>query len=416
MNIFQHSLTLILTLFLSIPPTTQQQLANTDLNALQQITYSLTDVNSGRFFATWNFTSPEYACSTFAGITCSVIGSQVRVTALYLGTGLSSSPGLAGTIPESVYQLTELTQLILYAGIVTGFIPSEIGRRLKNLRVVSLTGNRLTGAIPASFSELQNLHTLDLSHNKLTGDIPPELASLPDLRVLILSHNNLVGEIPDLSNESKLIHLDISKNNLTGMLPGSIPVTLRYMSLSSNALWGPVQYMTSSNLIYLDLSMNKFSGPIPGILFTSSVTSLFLQRNNFSGLLTSFSRSRSSAYGPGTTVDLSHNFLSGEIPDFLSTVETLFLNNNHFSGEVPAAYVSNVFAGMMRTLYLQHNYLTGFPGGNSMVLPDGAALCLSYNCMVPPAVGLMACPASAGGPVSRPFRQCGVFRGGDTMG
>ncbi|XP_076928864.1 uncharacterized protein LOC143592985 [Bidens hawaiensis] len=417
-NIFHHSLTLILTLFLSIPPTHQQQLATTDLIALQQITYSLTDVNSGMFFATWNFTSPEYACSTFSGVTCSVIGSQLRVTALYLGTGLSGLPGLAGTVPESVYQLTELTQLILYAGIVTGFIPSEIGRRLKNLRIVSLTDNRITGTIPASFSELQYLHTLDLSHNQLTGSIPPELTSLPDLKVLVLSSNKLVGKVPNFSDESKLIHLDISKNNLTGTLPDNVPVTLSYLSLSSNGLWGPVQFMMSTNLIYLDLSMNKFSGPIPEILFTSSVTSLFLQRNNFSGVLTpsSSSRSRSLVYGRGTTVDLSHNFITGEIPSFLNTVETLFLNNNHFSGEVPESYVSNVVAGIMRTLYLQHNYLTGCPVDNSMVLSGGAALCLSYNCMVPPAVGLMACPASAGGPVSRPFRQCEGFRSGNTLG
>ncbi|KAI3504212.1 hypothetical protein L1887_32757 [Cichorium endivia] len=420
-NTFLQLLTLILTLLLSISPTTQQQLAAVDLNALHQITDTLTDVKNGGFFSTWNFSSPENPCSSFAGVTCSVINGQLRVTALLLGTGLSDSPGLAGTIsPDGIYALSELTQLILYPGIVTGFIPSQLGRRLKNLRVISLTNNRLTGTIPETISELQNLHTLDLSHNKLTGVIPRTLASaLPELKVLVLAYNNLAGNIPDFSEESQLIHLDLRNNLLSGTLPETMPATLRYLSLSSNGLWGPLNSVSSSYLVYLDLSMNKFSGPIPDSFFTSSLSSMYLQRNNLSGEVPPPSPSSFfESYGPGSTIDLSHNFLSGEIPNFLDSVETLFLNNNHFTGKVPRNYVTNVFTGTTRTLYLQHNYLSSFPLENprDMVLPDGVALCLSYNCMVPPAVGLTACPASAGGPFSRPFRQCSVFNIGNSIG
>ncbi|KAL8196024.1 hypothetical protein R6Q57_025024 [Mikania cordata] len=419
-EIFRHRLTLFLTL-VSISPTIQQELAAGDLNALHQITYTLTDVKTGGFFSTWNFTSPENPCYSFAGVTCDVVNNQLRVVSLYLGTGLSDSPGLAGTISATgIYDLTELTQLILYPGIVTGFIPSLIGHRLKNLRVISLTNNRLTGTIPASISELQNLHTLDLSHNELTGIIPSTLPSaLPELRVLVLAYNNIAGEIPEFSDESHLIHLDLRNNKLSGTLPVTIPAMLRYLSLSSNGLWGPVNYVPSSYLVYLDLSMNKFSGPLPNSLFRSSLSSMYLQRNNFSGEVqppppSSFPE----PYGPGSTVDLSHNFMSGQIPNFLNSVETLFLNNNHFSGKVPESYVTNVFAGATKTLYLQHNYLTSFPMENNgeTVLPEGVALCLSYNCMVPPAVGLRACPASAGGPISRPFRQCSVFNSGNSLG
>lgn len=419
-NIFRRQLlTFSVTLLLSISPTTQQQLALLDLNALRQIMDSLTDVKNGGFFSTWNFSSPENPCSTFTGVTCSVINGQLRVTSLFFGTGLSDSPGLAGTIfAPGIYDLSELTQLVLYPGIVTGSIPSLLGHHLKNLRVLSLTNNRLTGTIPETISELQNLHTLDLSHNKLTGEIPPTLVSgLPDLKVLVVAYNNLAGEIPEFSNESQLIHLDLRNNMLWGTLPETMPATLRYLSLSSNGLWGPLQSVPSSYLVYLDLSMNKFSGPIPDSLFRSSLSSMYLQRNNLSGHLPP-PPSSSESYGPGSTIDLSHNFLSGEIPHFLDNVETLFLNNNHFTGKVPENYVQNVMTGTMRTLYLQHNYITSFPMEKTrdVVLPDGVALCLSYNCMVPPAVGLMACPASAGGPVSRPFGQCSVFNSGNSMG
>ncbi|MFS7924800.1 putative leucine-rich repeat-containing, plant-type, leucine-rich repeat domain superfamily [Helianthus anomalus] len=419
-HIFRQPFTLFLTLILTISPTAQQQLTTTDLNALHQLMYSLTDVKTGGFFSTWDFSSPENACSSFAGVTCAVVNNNLRVVSLYLGTGLSDSPGLAGTISDTgLYELTELTQLVLFPGIVTGFIPSEIGHRLKNLRVISLTNNRLTGAIPESISELQNLHTLDLSHNKLTGKIPTTLTSaLPELRVLVLSDNELTGEIPEFSDDSELMHLDLRNNMLTGTLPEKIPATLRYLSLSSNGLWGPVNWMTSAYLVYLDLSMNKFSGPIKDTLLRSCTSSMYLQRNNFSGELPLQLPLSFSGYGAGSTVDLSHNYLTGNIPNYLNSVETLFLNNNHFIGKVPESYVSNVFDGMMRTLYLQHNYLTAFPmgDGEGTALPDGVALCLSYNCMVPPAVGLTACPVSAGGPVTRPLRQCDLFKSGDTIG
>ncbi|XP_076943246.1 uncharacterized protein LOC143613422 [Bidens hawaiensis] len=413
---------LLLTL-LSISPTSQQPLSTVDLNALHQIKYTLTDINTKGtlFFSTWNFTSTSNPCHSFSGVTCSVVNHHLRVTSLFLGTGLSDSLGLAGTIsPTGLYQLTELTQLVLYPGLVTGFIPSQIGR-LKNLRVISLTNNHLTGTIPTSLSDLKNLHTLDLSHNKLAGVIPPTLTSaLPKLKILILSHNNLAGKIPEFSGESRLVHVDLKNNKLSGTLPGNTPETVRYLSLSSNRLWGPiVKRLTSPYLVYLDLSMNKFSGPLPGSLFRPGLSLMYLQRNYFFGRVPPLRLDyRYGSYGPGSTIDLSHNFLSGEVPEFLAGVETLFLNNNRFVGEVPKSYVGNVFAGVMRTLYLQHNYLVSFPMDKSgmTVLPDGVALCLSCNCMVPPAVGLTACPAKAGGPVSRPGRQCSVFNDGNSLG
>ncbi|KAI3829108.1 hypothetical protein L1987_03223 [Smallanthus sonchifolius] len=198
-----------------------------------------------------------------------------------------------------------------------------------------------------------------------------------------------------------------------------MPATLCYLSLSSNGLWGPLKWAPPLHLVYLNLSMNKFSGPLPNSLFRSSISSMYLQRNYFSGKVPPPpSSSLYESYGPGSTIDLGYNFLFGEIPDFLAGAETLFLNNNHFTGVVPKSYARNVFAGTTRTLFLQHNYIMSFPMEKSRetVLPDGVVLCLSYNCMVPPAVGITTCPANAGGSISRPSRQCSVFNGGNSMG
>ncbi|KAH1189552.1 Leucine-rich repeat receptor-like serine/threonine-protein kinase BAM2 [Glycine max] len=400
-----HLLLLIIIIALISP--SSSSLHSTDLKALLSIKNTLTEVSPTKsFFSTWNLTAPD-PCSSFSGVTCFLS----RVTILSLGT---TSLPLAGTLPaESISQLTELTQLILSPGIVTGPIPPQLDR-LTKLRVISLPSNRFNGPIP-SFSSLVNLHTLDLSHNQLAGSLPPSLTELPQLKVLILASNTLTGTLPRTVT-SPLLHLDLKNNQLTGPLPISLPSSLRYLSLSQNLMWGPLTngLETLSELVFLDLSMNHFSGPIPAQLFSfPTLSNIFLQRNNFSGGLGLELESGSSGPGlrpkPGSIVDLSHNALSGELSTVFDGVESLFLNNNKFVGSVPEVYVKSVCRGSTRTLYLQHNYLTGIPMREGTLVPDTASLCLSYNCMVLPPTVMMTCPVSAGGMSARPEAQCSVF-------
>ncbi|KAL3624654.1 hypothetical protein CASFOL_031322 [Castilleja foliolosa] len=394
--------TSILILFYFFFPTTHSSttINPTDLAALRRIRDSLTEIPSAvaSFFSTWNFSSDP--CSSFAGVTCSPISGHV--TTLSLGTGLSDSPGLAGTLSPAIAQLSELTQLILFAGIVTGPIPLHLGS-LRNLKVISLTNNRLTGEIPIEIFRLPSLHTIDLSRNQLSGTIPPAMPAMNQLKVVVLASNKLSGRIPRVFPD-QIFHLDLSNNFFSGELPWRMPVALRYLSVANNRMWGSIDGLDPlQELAYVDLSVNEFSGPIPGSLFRPSVTSMLLQRNNFTG------RVPQSPPWPCSTVDLSHNSLTGELSAALAGAETLFLNNNRLNGVVPNDYVESVKRATMRTLYLQHNYLTGFPMDAGSTLPDTAAVCVSYNCMVAPPVGLAACPASAGEQLSRPADQCSVF-------
>lgn len=396
---------LLLFVVLACPSNQQQhqkKMNTIDLTALAAIKDSLTDIPGKNFFSTWDFASPD-PCSTFSGITCSLN----RVTALTLGTGLSDSPELAGSLSPSLSNLTELTQLVLYQGLVTGPIPPQLGE-LRNLRVISLTNNRLTGSVPSSLSSLLNLHTLDLSYNQLTGSIPPGLfTGLRELKVVIVAWNSLSGELPRRIS-TPLLHLDLKSNKLGGILPLKMPSSLRYLSVSRNKMWGPLNGLKSlSELVYLDLSMNQFNGPIPPSVFRPSLASLLLQRNNLSGGVPSRLVDPPS-YGEGSIVDLSHNLLSGELSPVLAGVESLFLNNNLWMGKVPKEYVDSICRGSTKTLYLQHNYIVEFSLEPGLALPDTASLCLSYNCMVPP-IGPTACPASAGGELSRPEAQCAAF-------
>ncbi|WJX32750.1 hypothetical protein P8452_21039 [Trifolium repens] len=217
---------LLLVILLFIPPSFHsQQLQNPnmnplDLKALLSIKNSLTEISpTNSFFSTWNLTAPN-PCSSYSGVTCFFN----RVSILSLGT---DSLPLAGSLPSSISSLTELTQLVLSPGIVTGSIPTELAQ-LTKLRVISLPNNRFTETIPSTFSSLSNLHTLDLSHNLLAGSIPPSLTELPQLRILILASNSFTGYLPE-NVSSPLLHLDLKNNELTGPLPTSIPSSLRYL-------------------------------------------------------------------------------------------------------------------------------------------------------------------------------------------
>ncbi|KAK6919820.1 Leucine-rich repeat [Dillenia turbinata] len=389
----------------------QQPINPIDKAALLAIRRTLDDIPGSNFFSTWDFTAPD-PCSSFSGLTCfpDPSSSALRVTALQFGTGLSDSPGLLGSLSPRLSNLTQLAQLVLFPGIVTGPIPPELGQ-LKNLRVISLTNNRLTGPIPQSLASLPNLHTLDLSHNQLTGSIPAQLTELPQIKVLILASNRLTGELP--SRWTQLLHLDLKMNDFAGRIPSNLPSSLRYLSLSENQMWGPLKGLEKlSELVFLDISMNSFNGTIPSSLFRPSLNSMLLQRNNLFGAIPP--RTADQSYGPGSVIDLSHNFLTGQLPPTLAGAESLFLNNNRLIAKVPQEYVKSVCSGATKTLYLQHNYITEFPMEKGAKLPDSVSLCLSYNCMVPP-VGLSGCPASAGGQLCRPAFQCAVFNNGTTI-
>ncbi|KAG8075751.1 hypothetical protein GUJ93_ZPchr0006g41905 [Zizania palustris] len=386
-----------------------------DAAALRDVRAGLRDLPGSRFFESW-----EDAASPceYAGVVCEADDDDpdaLRVSVLTLGTGLADSPGLAGTLPASLAGLTALTDLVLYPGRVAGTIPADIGSGLRRLRLLSMSGNQLTGPIPESLTGLPDLHTLDLGNNRLEGCIPSGLLlpSSPSLKVLILANNGgLSGQIPAQIFSSQLFHVDLSRNSITGVLP-PLPPTVRYFSVAANSMQGSLDGTFSNgsaptDLAFLDLSMNNFSGPIPGEVFSlPSASSLLLSRNNFTGPLTvPASVSERSATPPWSVVDISHNGITGEVPEDLAAVESLYVNNNRMSGEVPEAVARSVFAGRMRTFYAQHNFLTGFPVP-PLPLPDSAALCLSYNCMeLPSASAADGCPTIGGPLESRPADQC----------
>ncbi|CAA3014372.1 receptor 12 [Olea europaea subsp. europaea] len=108
-------------------------------------------------------------------------------------------------------------------------------KRLRNLKGIDLSSNKLVGTIPQAFSDLRGLVFINLSRNHLTGNIISSIGQLKTLEWLDLSRNQLSGEIPNgLANLHFLSVLDLSYNNLTG----KIPLSTQLQSFDSSTYTG----------------------------------------------------------------------------------------------------------------------------------------------------------------------------------
>jgi hypothetical protein len=95
---------------------------------------------------------------------------------------------------------------------VAGTIPDNIGN-LSELSFLDLDGNFFKGDLPASLGKCKQLSTCSFCHNRLTS-IPPSLGKCSRLRVLQLRHNLMKGKLPpELGNLKKLVTLSLDGND-----------------------------------------------------------------------------------------------------------------------------------------------------------------------------------------------------------
>jgi hypothetical protein len=97
--------------------------------------------------------------------------------------------------------------------------------QLPKLQISQLSGNGLTGTIPAINNQTGSLYNLDLSHNTLTGTIPDSIQYKSNWESLDLSYNLLTGELlndfASFSLSSRNQSLTLTVNRLSGNIPSS---------------------------------------------------------------------------------------------------------------------------------------------------------------------------------------------------
>ncbi|CAA7016346.1 unnamed protein product [Microthlaspi erraticum] len=213
---------------------------------------------------------------------------------------------------------------------------------------------------------------LDLRNRGLTGTLNlHNLTALPNLRNLYLQGNSFSsgGESSVSSSGCSLEALDLSSNSLSDSSTVdyvfSSCLNLVSLNFSSNKLAGklkPAPSTSNKRITTVDLSFNLFSEEIPETFvssFPASLKHLDLSHNNFSG---DFSRLSFGLCGNLTVFSLSQNNISGDsFPISLSNcnlLETLNLSRNSLSGKIPGdRYWGNL--PNLKQLSLAHNSFSG---------------------------------------------------------
>ncbi|KAL2328824.1 hypothetical protein Fmac_022251 [Flemingia macrophylla] len=333
-----------------------------ELAALLAFKSALKDSDDG-VFTSWTGTD---CCSKWYGVACDrnsrrVAEISLRAGPIYTTFEKPYRPSyMTGQISPEICKLTGLSSLIItdWKGI-SGEIPRCVSS-LSFLRIVDLTGNRISGTLPADIGRLRQLTLLSAADNLIAGEIPPSLSRLTGLMHIDLRNNRISGPIPqDLGRLQMLSRILLSGNQLSGPIPASICRIYRLvdLDLSQNHLTGPIPEALGRMAVLstLKLDTNKFSGMIPPRLLGSGISELNLSHNMLEGNIPdSFG---ASCYF--TILDLSYNDLKGPLPKSMSSasyIGYLDFSHNHLCGPIPTSY-SNTDA----TSFAYNDCLCGKP-------------------------------------------------------
>ncbi|CAM8891941.1 unnamed protein product [Rhodiola kirilowii] len=312
------------------------------------------------------------------------------------------SNNLSGSIPTSLFETPSLKILNLEGNHFTGFTnESDVMSSSSHLLQLNLRGNGLQGSfIPPFIYGLTSLLLLDLSFNnfrdtfhldllqsmrnlthlylsqsKLEMKIGNNFPALPQLFTLELASCNLKEFPPFLTNQSTLWKLDLSENQIDGIIPNHIwnMSTLSRLNLSHNRLEFLGREELPRRFVILDLSSNQLQGKVPNI--PQQIRLFSLSSNKLHG---SIPQSLCNATYI-EVLDFSNNSLSGTLPQCwtqMPYLAVLNLRKNNMSGIIPDTLLSSC---VLQTLDLSYNSFQGripksLGGCNSL-----EALNMGYN-------------------------------------
>ncbi|KAF2318896.1 hypothetical protein GH714_011507 [Hevea brasiliensis] len=291
-----------------------------------------------------------------------------------------SSNKLIREVSSAVCELNSLEILDLSNNSLNGFMPQCLGNFSNNLSVLHLGMNKFHGTILETFSIGSNLRYLNFNGNQLQGRIPPSISNCINLEILDLGNNNIDDTFPHfLETLSKLQILILKSNRFHGLVKGTSAnysfSKLRIFDLSNNTFSGalPAEYFNNFKaMMIFDLNMKYMGAPnyssydysvsltlkgleIELVKIQTLLTSIDLSGNKFTGEIPqSIGKLKSLKL-----LNLSHNQLTGNIQPSLgnlSNLESLDLSSNLLVGRIPMQLTYLTFLEVFR---ISHNQLEG---------------------------------------------------------
>ncbi|CAL5403111.1 unnamed protein product [Camellia sinensis] len=220
---------------------------------------------------------------------------------------------LSGVLPRELVKLPRLLEFDISKNYVNGTIPPEWGS-LPRIMHIALFGNRITGSIPKELGNITTLESIVLEFNQMSGPLPQELGNLTRLQKLELDVELFLWGVA--GNTSKADHFE-------GFSDRGQPLYRKHTqfrpkldtsSKFASGLDGPIPsgiaVMTNMTKLRIsDLNGTKVS-TFPPLNNMRNLQSLILKSCNIIGSLPEYLETMNNL----TTLDLSFNKLSGEIP------------------------------------------------------------------------------------------------------
>ena len=183
---------------------------------------------------------------------------------------------------ETITKIVTLVELYLAHNNIEGPLPSEIAE-LVNMQVFDLEGNKIS-SVPDTIGRLHHLRILLLGENELE-DLPwKAFRSFTALYDLDLHSNKLSGELlpTDLDGVTltALSNLDLHSNSLTS-LPSNLhlPSLTQFNAMQNNLVSTGTFFTTTPRLVHLYLSRNQLSTLPDGVINLTHLRTLDVANN-----------------------------------------------------------------------------------------------------------------------------------------